>query len=63
LVAGILIALDAQRNLGTGSATTMVRNYSRRDQPQAFWLVFSIKVLLSAALALLSAALIIRNPA
>ena len=63
LVAGILIALDAQRNLASGSATTMVRNYSRQDQPRAFWLVFSIKVLLSAALALLSAALIVRNPA
>jgi hypothetical protein len=63
LVAGILIALDAQRNLGAGSATTMIRSYSRQDQPRAFWLVFGVKVLLSAALALLSAALIVRNPA
>jgi hypothetical protein len=63
LVAGILIALDAQRNLATGSATTMVRSYSRQGQPRAFWLVFSIKVLLSASLALLSAALIVRSPA
>ena len=62
LVAGILIALDAQRNLASGSATTMVRNYSRQDQPRAFWVVFWVKVLLSAALALLSAALIVRNP-
>ncbi len=63
LLAGILIALDAQRNLGSGSATTMFRAYSRQDHPRAFWLVFSAKVLLSAALAILSAALIVRNPA
>ena len=63
LVAGILIALDAQRNLGTGSATTMFRSYSRQDQPNAFWLVLGIKVLLSAALAILSSALIVRNTA
>lgn len=63
LVAGILIALDAQRNLATGSATTMVRRYARRDHPKAFWLVFWVKVLLSVALALLSAALIVRSPA
>lgn len=63
LLAGMLIALDAQRNLATGSATTMFRKYSREDRPRAFWLVFGIKVLLSAALALLSSALIVRNPA
>ncbi len=63
LVAGVLIALDAQRNLATGSATTMFRAYSREQEPKPFWLVFSIKVLLSAALALLAAALIVRNPA
>ena len=63
LVAGILIALDAQRNLGAGSATTMLRSYSRQDQPRAFWIVFGVKVLLSAALALLAAALIVRSPA
>lgn len=63
LFAGIVIALDAQRNLRTGSATTMVRSYSRQDQPNAFWLVFGAKVLLSAALAILSSALIVRNSA
>ena len=63
LVAGILIALDAQRNLSAGSATTMFRSYSRHDRPNAFWLVFWIKVLLSAALAILSSALIARNSA
>lgn len=63
LLAGVLIALDAQRNLATGSATTMFRTYSRQDHPTAFWLIFSTKALLSAALALLSAALIVRNPA
>lgn len=63
LVAGILIALDAQRNLASGSATTMFRRYSREDRPRAFWLVFGSKVLLSAALALLSSALLVRNQA
>ena len=63
LFAGILIALDAQRNLRNGSATTMFRSYSRQDQPRAFWLVFGIKVALSTALALLSAALIVQDPA
>lgn len=63
LLAGILIAIDAQRNLGTGAATTIFRTYSRQEQPNAFWLVFSIKVLLSAALAILSSALIVRNSA
>ena len=63
LVAGVLIALDAQRNLATGSATTIVRTFSRAERPRAFWLVFGIKVLLSAALALLSSALMLRNPA
>ena len=63
LLAGILIALDAQRNLGAGVATTMFRSYSRQGDPKAFWLVFWGKVFLSAALALLSAALIVRNPA
>jgi hypothetical protein len=63
LFAGVLIALDAQRNLGTGSATTMFRSYSRQEQPRAFWLVFGIKVALSAALAILSAALIVQEPA
>jgi hypothetical protein len=63
LVAGVLIALDAQRNLATGSATTVVRTFSRAERPTAFWVVFSIKVLLSATLALLSSALIVRNSA
>ena len=63
LVAGILIALDAQRNLSTGSATTVFRTYSRLEHPNAFWSVFWIKVLLSAALAILSSALIVRNSA
>ena len=63
LVAGVLIALDAQRNLGAGSATTMFRTYSRQDKPTAFWLVVWIKVILSAALAILSSALIVRNSA
>jgi len=63
LVAGILIALDAQRNLRTGSATTMFCSYSRQDQPNAFRLVVGVKVLLSAALAILSSALIVRSSA
>ena len=63
LVAGVLIALDAQRNLGAGSATTVFRTYSRQDKPTAFWLVFWIKVILSATLAILSSALIVRNSA
>jgi hypothetical protein len=41
----------------------MFRSYSRQDQPRAFWLVFGIKVALSTALALLSAALIVQDPA
>jgi high-affinity Fe2+/Pb2+ permease len=63
LLAGILIALDAQRNLAAGSATTMFRSFSRNQQPRAFWLVFGAKVLLSAALAVLASALIVRNSA
>jgi hypothetical protein len=63
LLAGILIALDAQRNLRTGEATTLLRAYSRQDHVGAFWLIFSIKVLLSAALAILSSALLVRNSA
>ena len=63
LVGGILIALDAQRNLGAGSATTLFRSYSRQEHPNAFWLVFWIKVLMSAALAILSSVLIVRNSA
>ena len=63
LVAGVLIALDAQRNLATGMATTIARTFSRADRPRAFWLIFSIKVLLSAALALLSSVLIVKSPA
>jgi len=63
LVGGILIALDAQRNLGTGSATTLFRRYSRQEHRNAFWLVFSIKILLSASLAILSSALIVRDSA
>jgi hypothetical protein len=63
LLAGILIALDAQRNLRTGSATTMFRSYSRQDSPNAFRLIVGIKVLLSAALAILSSALIVRTSA
>jgi hypothetical protein len=63
LIAGILIALDAQRNLATGSATTMFRTYSRQERPAAFWLVLGIKLSLSAALAILSSALIVRSEA
>ncbi len=63
LVAGLLIAFDAQRNLATGSATTLVRKYSRQDQPTAFWLIFSVKLLLSATLAILASALIVRDSA
>jgi hypothetical protein len=63
LVGGVLIALDAQRNLRTGSATTLFRAYSRQDHPTAFWVVFAIKVLLSMALAVLSSVLIVREPA
>ena len=63
LLMGILIALDAQRNLRTGEASTVFRAYSRQDHPTAFWLVFWIKVILSAALAILSSALIVRNSA
>jgi hypothetical protein len=61
LFAGILIALDAQRNLRTGTATTMFRKYARQDHPKAFWLVFGAKVAMGAALALLSSALIVRS--
>jgi hypothetical protein len=63
LIGGVLIALDAQRNLRTGSATTVFRAYSRQDHPRAFWLVFWIKLLMSAALAILSSVLIVRSPA
>jgi len=63
LMGGVLIALDAQQNLRTGSATTLFRAYSRQDRPTEFWLVFWTKVLLSAALAILSSALIVRNSA
>jgi hypothetical protein len=63
LLAGILIALDAQRNLRTGSATTLFRTYSKRDQAAAFWTIFGVKVFLSAALAILSSALIVRESA
>ena len=63
LFAGILIALDAQRNLGAGAATTMFRTFSRQEQPTAFWAVVWVKLLLSAALALLSSALMVRNSA
>ena len=63
LLAGILIALDAQRNLGTGSATTMFRAYARQEHPRAFWLVLGTKLVMSAALAILSSALIVRNSA
>ncbi len=63
LLAGILIALDAQRNLRTGSATTLFRSYSKTDSPNAFWTIFGVKLLLSAALAILSSALIVRNSA
>lgn len=63
LFAGILIALDAQRNLRTGSATTMFRSYARTGQPLGFWLVFGAKLLASAALAILSSALIVRTSA
>ena len=63
LVGGILMALDAQRNLRTGSAATVFRVYSRQEHPTAFWLVFWIKLLMSAALAILSSVLIVRNPA
>jgi len=63
LIGGILMALDAQRNLRAGSATTMFRAYSRNDDPSAFWLIFGIKLLMSATLAILSSALIVRNSA
>ena len=63
LIGGVLMALDAQRNLRTGSATTVFRAYSRQDNPTGFWLVFWIKLLMSAALAILSSALIVRNSA
>ena len=63
LLAGVLIALEAQRNLATGAATTMFRSFSRQEQPRAFWLVFGTKVLLSATLAVLSSVLIVRNSA
>jgi hypothetical protein len=61
LVLGVLIALDAQRNLRTGSATTVFGAYSKQDRPTAFWVVFAIKVLLTAGLAALTAVLIVRN--
>ena len=63
LLAGILLAMDAQRNLGTGSATTMFRTYSRQAQPMAFWVILGIKLAMSAALAILSSALIVGNSA
>ena len=63
LVGGLLMALDAQRNLRTGSATTVFRTYSRQAHPRAFWWIFTIKLLLSAVLAILSSAQIVRNSA
>ena len=62
LVGGILIALDAQRNLRTGLATTLFGTYARQDRPRAFWIVFGIKVLMSVVMALLASVLIVRSP-
>jgi hypothetical protein len=63
LIMGVGIALDVQKSLRTASTATIFGAYSRQDRPTAFWMVCGIKALLSATLAILTALLIVRNPA
>jgi hypothetical protein len=59
--AGVLIALDAQRNLRKGAAATMFGTYSRQDHPARFRTIVVTKLLMSITLLALAAVLIVRN--
>ena len=63
VLAGILIALDAQRTVRLGVAKTTFGTYSRQDRPAAFRVVCGIKLLMSVTLLVLSTVLIARNSA
>ena len=57
IVGGVLIALDARRNLRLGYAATVFGRYSRQDHPTAFRIICGIKLLMSITLLILAAAL------
>lgn len=63
IVGAILIALDALKNLRTGTAKTAFGTYARQDRPTAFRVVCGIKFLMSATLLVLASILIVRNSA
>ena len=57
IVGGVLIALDARRNLRLEYAATVFGRYSRQDHPTAFRIICGIKLLMSITLLILAAAL------
>ena len=63
ILGGILIALDAMKNLRMGVAKTTFGTYSRQDRPTAFRVICGIKLLMSVTLLILASALIVRNSA
>jgi hypothetical protein len=61
IVGGVLIALDAQRNLRVGSAATLFGTFSRQDHPARFRTIWVSKLLMSVTSLALAAVLIVRN--
>ena len=57
IVAAVLIALDAIRNLREGVAKTTFGTYSRQDRPAAFRALWAVKLLMSAVLLVLASVL------
>ena len=57
ILGGILIALDAMKNLRMGVAKTTFGTYSRQDRPAAFRAVWAVKLLMSAVLLVLASVL------
>ncbi|KRA79358.1 hypothetical protein [Altererythrobacter sp. Root672] len=62
IVAAVLIALDARKNIRLGSATTLFGTYSREERPTAFRIICGVKLLMSVTLLILAAMLVARNP-
>lgn len=63
LLGGILIALDALKNLRLGIAKTTFGTYSRQGSPTAFLVICGIKALMSVTLLILASVLIARSSA
>ncbi|MBO9518231.1 MAG: hypothetical protein J7493_09205 [Porphyrobacter sp.] len=63
IVAAVLIALDARKNIRLGSATTLFGTYSKEERPTAFRIICGVKFLMSVILIVLASMLIARGAA